>query len=167
MAGSKERFQSRGHGSMNPATAKAPGRYLGTAPAGWKEISATPIRLLNYTIGSDGQGEVYVSQTQGGVLDNIARWRNQFGIANTTGEDLLKMPRVVILQVGEGLLVEARGTFSPGMGRAATGGYALAGVLGVLGDGSMLTVKMTGPEELVKAERERFLEFCRSLKSLP
>ena len=158
-ATSKERFQGRSHAPSARLS------YRGTTPEGWRETPSTPIRLLNYVIGPDGRGEVYLSQTRGGILGNVERWHGQFGIANTVGEDLLKMDRVPIMGTGEGLLVEARGTYSPGMGRPAEPGFALMGVIGVLEGGAILTVKMTGPEAVVKEERTRFLEFCRTLQA--
>jgi hypothetical protein len=167
MATSKQRFQRSGHGattSHNKAT--GPARYAGTTPEGWNKITGTSIRLLNYAVGADRTGEVYVSQTRGGLLGNVERWRSQFGIANTVGEDLLEMQRVLLMGAGEGLLVEATGTYSPGMGRPAMPGHAMAGVIGVLQDGGIFTVKMTGPEALVNAERGRFLEFCQTLKPI-
>jgi hypothetical protein len=105
-----------------------------------------------------------VSQTRGDLLGNVGRWRRQFGITETTDDDLINMDRVAVMGTGEGLLVEAAGTFSPGMGRPAVEGYALLGVVGVLADDAIFTVKMTGPEAVVNEERARFLEFCRSLR---
>ena len=167
MASSRERFIGSGHSGPSPSAGPmSPARYAGVMPDGWKELPGTSIRLLNYAIGPDGNGEVYVSQTRGGMLGNVERWRGQFGIANTVGEDLLEMPRVVLMGAGEGLLVEATGTYSPGMGRPAMPGHAMAGVVGVLQDGGIFTVKMTGPEALVNAERGRFLEFCQNLKPI-
>ena len=167
MASSRERFIGSGHGGPSPSAGPmSPARYAGVMPDGWKELPGTSIRLLNYAIGPDGNGEVYVSQTRGGMLGNVERWRGQFGIANTVGEDLLEMPRVVLMGAGEGLLVEATGTYSPGMGHPAMPGHAMAGVVGVLQDGGIFTVKMTGPEALVNAERGRLLEFCQTLKPI-
>lgn len=166
MATSKERFErSSSHGGMGMSgAATGPLKYGAVVPDGWKELPGTSIRLLNYAVGEGGEGEVYVSQTRGDLLGNVARWRWQFGVTDTVGEDLVNMERVVVMGTGEGLLVEAAGTYSPGMGRPAAPGFALLGVIGVLSDGGVLTVKMTGPEDVVKAERERFLEFCRMLK---
>ena len=166
MATSQERFRGQGVGHGTGGGPVTPVQYGFTKPEGWQQKPGTSIRLLNFVVGPEGAGEVYVSQTRGDLMGNVARWRRQFGIAETTGEDLSKMPRVVVMQAGEGLLVEAKGTFSPGMGRPAEAGQALTGVVGVLADGGMFTVKMTGPEALVKAERERFLEFCRSLQMM-
>ena len=165
-ATSQERFErSAPHGGMGAVTGPAkPATYEGTVPEGWVVKPGAQFRLLNYAIGENGAGEVYVSQTRGDLLGNVARWRRQFGITETTGDDLVNMDRVVVMGTGEGLLVEASGTFSPGMGRPAAPGHAMTGVVGVLADGGVFTVKMTGPEDVVKAERERFLEFCRSLR---
>ena len=139
-------------------------QYGFSKPDGWTGKPGTSIRLLNFSVGPEGRGEVYVSRTRGGdLLGNVARWRRQFGIAETTGEELTKMERVAVMGTGEGLLVEASGSYSPGMERPESPGQALMGVIAVAEDGAVFTVKMTGPEEIVKDERERFLEFCRTL----
>jgi hypothetical protein len=163
MATSQERFRGQGGGHGSGGGPTAPVKYGFTKPEGWEQKPGTSIRLLNFAVGPEGTGEVYVSQTRGDLLGNVARWRRQFGIADTSGEDLGKMPRVVVMEAGEGLLVEASGTYSPGMGRPDAPGQALAGVIAVLQGGGVFTVKMTGPEAVVKAERERFLEFCRTM----
>jgi hypothetical protein len=150
---------------MGAVTAPAePANYEGTVPDGWVEKPGTQFRLLNYAVGDEGTGEVYVSQTRGDLLGNVGRWRRQFGITETTDDDLINMDRVAVMGTGEGLLVEAAGTYSPGMGRPSAPDHALLGVVGVLSDGAIFTVKMTGPEAVVKEERARFLEFCRSLR---
>ncbi|MDP7108027.1 MAG: hypothetical protein QGH41_13155, partial [Roseibacillus sp.] len=59
-------------------------------------------------------------------------------------------------------LVEEKGTYGPGMGKAAKNDYGLLGVIGATGSG-VITIKMVGPGAIVEAERERFLEFCRGL----
>ena len=166
MATSEERFRRTAHGAQPGPHRQGGGAQYGfTKPDGWEQRPGTSIRLLNFVLGPEGRGEVYISQTRGGnLLGNVARWRRQFGITETTGEDLTAMERVVVMGTGEGLLVEASGTYSPGMGKPEAPGQALMGVIAVTQDDSVFTVKMTGPEELVMAERAHFLEFCRTLK---
>ena len=169
-ATSQERFtgraQAAGMGANIGAVAGADGKQPGfkfEAQEGWQEKPGTSMRLLNFGVGADGAGEIYVSQTRGDLLGNIGRWRGQFGLTGTTEADVSAMPKVMVMG-GEGILVEAAGTYSPGMGRPPAEGSALLGVIAMV-DGGVFTVKMTGPEGVVRAERERFLNFCRTLSS--
>ena len=168
-ATSRERFTGRAQAAGMGADIGAVAGGVGTKPGfkfeaqeGWQERPGTQFRRLNFAVGADGAGEVYVSQSRGGLVGNIGRWLGQFGQAGATEADVSAMPKVMVMG-GEGILVEAAGTYSPGMGRPPAEGSALLGVIGMV-DGGVLTVKMTGPEAVVKAERERFLNFCKSLR---
>ena len=61
-------------------------------------------------------------------------------------------------------MLEAKGTFSSGMGRPPAEGYALFGAIVPVGGERVLTVKMTGPEADVEPMRQDFLDYCKSLK---
>lgn len=156
-ATSDQRFGRPGGGSEAGG-----GSYTFVKPAGWVQRPGTEFRLLNFVAGEKEDVEVYLSESRGGLVGNIARWYRQFGNPEPSEPDLAKLPRLVILG-GEGILVETAGTYSPGMGRPASEGFALAGVIGQTPAG-ILTVKMTGPEAAVKGEMERFRAFCGSLK---
>ena len=56
-----------------------PSPVKGDAPEGWLALPASQFRLLNYRFGESGMGEVWVSIASGRVLDNVNRWRRQFG----------------------------------------------------------------------------------------
>ncbi|NIP92023.1 MAG: hypothetical protein GWO24_00505, partial [Akkermansiaceae bacterium] len=135
--------------------------YLHEVPEGWVRQPGTPMRKLNFAVGAGGEGEAYLSETMGSLEDNVNRWRGQFGLAPLSGTEVSALPRVLALGA-ELTLVEATGDYAAGMGRPPQSGYALAGVIGSTGDG-VITVKMVGPEEVVEAERDRFLDFCKSL----
>ena len=60
-------------------------------------------------------------------------------------------------------MVEAKGTYAPGMGREPRPDYGLVGVVCPTGGGGVITVKMVGPAAAVDAERQRFVEFCAKL----
>ncbi|MGJ8676794.1 MAG: hypothetical protein ACSHX0_04710 [Akkermansiaceae bacterium] len=130
-------------------------------PPEWKEVPGTQFRVLNYTFGSDG--EVYVSQSGGGVLPNLNRWLAQYNQAAVSSTDSFEK---ISLTGIEGILVEIQGKFSGGMGKPPREN---AGLLGAMSDkaGSLLTVKMIGDAEEVAAEKERFVEFCKSLEFSP
>lgn len=135
--------------------------FVHEVPEGWVRQPSTQMRKLNFAVGAGGEGEVYLSETMGGLEDNVNRWRRQFGLEPLTETEVSALPRILALGA-ELTLVEAAGDYAPGMGRPPQSGYALAGVIGSTGEG-VITVKMVGPEEVVEAERDRFKEFCESL----
>src|SRR5690606_21160343 len=96
----------------------------------------------------------------GGVLQNVNRWREQVGAGPLTQAQVAALPKVALLG-SEAPIVEAAGTFQ-GMNDGPREGFAVLGTLASAGD-AMVFVKMTGPQDVVRAERERFLAFCRSL----
>ncbi|NNC89671.1 MAG: hypothetical protein HKN82_14545 [Akkermansiaceae bacterium] len=153
-ATSAERFQG--------SRAAGPAGYRYETPEGWTPQPASMLRSLNFAIGPEGEGEVYLSRTRGDVGSNVNRWRKQFGMEPLSPGELAKLPRTVGLG-GELALVDAAGTYAPGMGRPPQEGFALVGVIGQSPD-EVVTVKMVGPEAVVQAERERFLQFVRSLQ---
>jgi hypothetical protein len=155
MATSQERFGQR----QPQPQAEAPTKYVYEKPETWSVKPATEFRQLNFVA---GEAEIYVSEARGGVSGNIGRWMRQFGKPAPTEGELSAFPRWMVLG-GEGILAEASGTYSPGMGRPASPGFALAGVIGQTETG-ILTVKMVGPEAAVKAEMTSFREFCASLQ---
>ena len=130
-------------------------------PEGWKRRKSTSMRKLDFAIGAGGEGEVYLSETGGDLGQNVNRWRRQFGLEAISVGEVNSLPRVTALGA-ELALVEATGDYAAGMGQAPRKDYALIGVIGATQTG-VITIKMVGPETLVKAERERFLEFCRKL----
>jgi hypothetical protein len=139
-----------------------PSPVRGEAPEGWQAVPATQFRFLNYRFGPEGKGEVYVSMSSGGVLENVNRWLGQFGAEAVDGTAMGEMRKIPMLG-GEGVWVEASGTFAGGMGREEASGYGLAGVV-VSRHGRLWTVKMIGPEAVVQQEKEALEAFTRSLQ---
>jgi hypothetical protein len=99
----------------------------------------------------------------GGVLENVNRWLGQFGAEPVDEAGLAALRRVPLLG-GEGVWVEASGTFGGGMGRPEQPGFALAGVVAATG-GRLWTVKMVGPEAGVEKEKAALEAFVRSLQA--
>ncbi len=136
--------------------------FVYEVPEGWMLRKSTSMRKVNLSVGTSFEGEVYVSETQGSLEENVNRWRGQFGLAPISAEEVSQLPRVLALGA-ELAMVEASGAYAAGMGRPPRKNYALAGVIGSTGSG-VITIKMVGPEAVVKEERDRFLSFCRSLE---
>jgi len=135
--------------------------YVYEEPDGWLRRKSTQMRQVNFGFGPEGRGEVYVSETRGDLTQNVNRWRGQFGLEPISEAEMSSLPQVLALGA-ELALVEAKGTFGPGMGKASRPDYGLLGVIGGTRDG-VITIKMVGPAALVEKERENFLQFCRGL----
>lgn len=134
----------------------------GDLPDGWHELPGTEMRLLNYRFGASGDGEVWVSVSSGTVLDNVNRWLRQYDAPAVDASGLAKMRTVPVLG-GTGVWVEAEGDYAAGMGAASKPGYGLAGVVAQAGQ-QILTVKMVGPAEEVKASRPALERYVTSLR---
>jgi hypothetical protein len=118
--------------------------------------------LLNFAFGSSGTGEVYVSKSQGSVLDNVNRWMKQFAQPNLDDTSLEKLEKIALLGT-EAVWVTAEGTYAGGMGKEPVEGFSLAGVVGRVGN-DIYTVKMVGPKEEVAAEQEKLQAYVKSLR---
>lgn len=139
-----------------------PSPVQGTHPDTWLVRPARQFRLLNYSFGETGLGEVYVSISSGRVLENVNRWLNQFGKEDLNQEAFESTQKIPIAGV-EGIWIEADGEYGAGMGAESKPGYGLAGVVAEI-DGKILTVKMVGPKHEVAAEKEHLRAFVGSLR---
>lgn len=140
-----------------------PSPVKGETPAGWLALPATQMRLLNYRFGESGTGEVWVSISQGSVLDNVNRWLNQFAAEPIDAAGLAKLPTVSIAG-SAGVWVTAAGDYAGGMGAPAKSGFALAGVVASVG-GQILTVKMVGPKAEVEAAKPTLEAYAKGLRT--
>jgi len=146
-----------------PAQAAAPaaptvggfeqGPFQWTAPAEWTQAPAKQMRVVTFNPKSDPNVECYVTLlggAAGGLEANVNRWRQQLHLAPLTADAIAKLEAVKVLG-RDARFVEVDG-----------GAVGLLGVVCDLGT-QTLFVKMTGPMASLRAERERFLAFCRSL----
>jgi len=139
-----------------------PSPIKGEAPDNWLTLPTTKFRILNYRFGESGLGEVYVSISSGSVIENVNRWRKQFGEEALTPTSFSDVERIDIVGVS-GVWMESAGEYGAGMGAGAKPGYGLAGVVADSG-GQIITVKMIGPENEVDAEKPALREYVASLK---
>jgi hypothetical protein len=139
-----------------------PSPVQGNPPANWLERPGDQIRLLNYGFGESGLGEVYVSISSGGVMNNANRWLKQFGADPMTAESFAAMEKISVSGV-EGVWVQVEGEYGSGMGADAKPGYGLAGVIAEV-DGQILTVKMIGPKNEVDAEKPALRAYIGTLR---
>lgn len=117
-------------------------------PKDWKQLPATEFRLLNYSFGPSGQGEVWISTSNGSVLDNANRWLRQFGKDPIDEAALKALPTLPILGTS-GVVLKTEGDYAGGMGQPPKAGYGLAGVITEF-EGEILTVKMVAPSAEVR-----------------
>ena len=132
-----------------------------STPEGWTPVAGTSIRLMNFTFGPDGEGEVYLSRSMGGIPANVVRWARQF--AKQVDENYVPGLPKATLGGAEGVFVELEGTYSPGFGRPAKEGQRLLGIVAERGQ-EIWTLKMTGPAELVAADKARLTSFAESVE---
>jgi hypothetical protein len=145
-----------------------PGPVKADTPLGWLVLPAAQFRLLNYRFGESGMGEVWVSLSNGTVLDNANRWLKQFQQKLIDQEGLAKLPPFS-LAGSTGVWVSAEGDYGampggPGMpGVEGKPGFALAGVIASV-KGQILTVKMVGPKEEVAAAKPALEAYVKSVR---
>ncbi len=142
-------FQPAG-GGLTPARA-----FQYVLPDGWQELTPSEFRWINLKA---DDAECYVTLLPGGgggLLDNVNRWRGQFGMPPLDDAALAALPRSPLLG-SPAVLVEAAGTFQ---------GAAEQALLGLIAQNKSgtLTVKMTGPRETLARHRDAFLAFTKSL----
>ena len=133
------------------------------APEGWRQSAPTRLRVASLQIPGEGAeyADVSVTRFHGGALENLNRWRRQFGLESVTALDALPKTKVFGRPA---LRVELEGDFV-GMGEGdALPGYALLGLIQEPADHYRWFVKMVGPKALVAAHRERFERFRASLR---
>ncbi|QDU67183.1 hypothetical protein [Engelhardtia mirabilis] len=142
------------------------GGYEWDVPASWVEVAPrSQFRMVDFQVAGVSTAECYVTKLPGGaggVIGNINRWAStQLGLPPLTEADVALLPRHSLLG-REGVLFEADGDFS-GVGGAS---LEQARMMGLVLEDPMFTlfVKMTGPRDLVLAERQAFLDFAASLR---
>jgi hypothetical protein len=149
--------------AARPAAAPA---YDFMTPPGWIELAASGARPINLRPAGHPDAECYVSVLSGsggGLVANVDRWRKQMGLDPLEPGEVEALPEVEVFGAPAKLL-ELAGDYS-GMGSQPRPGWKLLGALQVRANASLF-VKMTGPAEVVDAEREAFLAFCASLRAM-
>jgi hypothetical protein len=145
-----------------------------TAPAGWTNDGARPMRAATYTIppapgdkASAECGVYFFGAGQGGSVEaNLERWKGQF-----KGPDGKVAPPQIAKRTVHGLavtIIDTAGEYS-GMGgpMAASStpvpGYRLLGAI-VAGPGGNLFVKFTGPAKTIAANQQKFEQMLASFQ---
>lgn len=157
------REQTAGAGGAQAAPEVIPFVYCDMP--GWKvNRPVAPFRHVNLSFEADPRAELTVAayEDRGGLAANVNRWRGQVGAGPLSPEEIAALPKVQVLANGQATLVEAYGPFQGMRGPRIEEG----GILGAIVSNERFTLfaKFTGPEAVLTAERDRFLEFLASLR---
>lgn len=148
------------------ATTPAPQeRIEWTVPAGWEEKEPSAMRDGSITIsGENGAAAdlsiVSLSGGAGGVLANVNRWRDQLNLESITEAQLSQISMQLDVLGRPALLVDFSGDEPVGGEKRRT--RVLAAILPH--DSSTWFFKMTGDETLVGAQKERFVQFVKTVR---
>lgn len=150
-----------------PAPEPAPAAFRFELPEGWKDAGATGFRAVNLSAGAGSECYVILLAGEaGGALANLNRWRGEVGLEPLTGaaaaEAIAAMPKVSLLGK-ECPLLEVSGEYK-GMGGPGGAGRTVLGTLLIRPGSQSVFVKMVGPSEEVRGEREAFIAFVKSLE---
>ncbi len=135
-----------------------------SAPSGWKQGPERSFRVVTFVMGEDEPAECYVTVLPGdggGPLANVNRWRQQMGESALDQEGFDGLFRIPMLGE-EAVVCDARGSYA-GMGGDQVSDALLLGAVCTL-PGRTVFVKMVGPQATVEAQRDAFLDFCRSIE---
>ncbi|MFT5905649.1 MAG: hypothetical protein ACI9E1_001249 [Cryomorphaceae bacterium] len=137
--------------------------WMGTQPLSWRKVNHTEYRLLNYAAGEATQ--IAVGQVNGGgILANLNRWKREFGqevLENLDGLETFEM-----LDGRKAYVIQLRGTFQKKMAGMPVKAedWGVTGVICDVSGGTLVTVKMMGPEAEVEVEQENLINFAKSLR---
>ena len=141
----------------------APARPSGmrwTAPAGWKEIAGSGMRVASFELPkTDGKAEATVVALPGdvgGELANVNRWRGQIALPPIAEADLPASRATVKSRLGAIFVYDFTGS-----GEKKT--RLVAGMIQV--SGTMWFFKLMGDERAVAAAKPAFLKLLEGLKN--
>jgi hypothetical protein len=143
-----------------------------TAPAGWKNLGAQPMRAATYGVApaagdtaSAECGVYFFGAGQGGSIEaNIERWKGQFTNAGAPATAKIGTRKINGLSV---TTIDTSGEYSGMGGPMAPGkpvaGYRLLGAI-VEGPGGNIFLKFTGPAKTIAANQQRFEQLLASFQ---
>ena len=154
-----------GSDSSDESTGAAGAQLKWDTPEGWSEAPASSMRDVNLSFGPGGIGECYVARlpgAAGGLESNINRWRKQMGQDDLSSEEIAALPKIDIFGVPASL-VSIDGSFTGMGGKETIEDARMLGAVLMTPNGALF-VKMTGPKDLVAANRKAFEAFTASLR---
>ena len=137
--------------NAEPAAEKSAPLY--NKPEGWTEGPSAKFATVSLQVlDGDKKAAITVTSAGGSPLLNVNRWRGQVGLGPLTEEQLAATAKMVEVGQMAGNLYEM-----------SQEGRSIFGVI-VENQGQMWFAKMAGDTPLVERERERFVEFLKSLQ---
>lgn len=134
-------------------------------PDTWKEMpQGDGMRLVDLRFGPGDEGECYVSLmpgNAGGLTANVNRWRSQMGLDPLDEAGIAALPKKDFFN-RNATFISIDGDFSGFGASEAKGGYRMLGLIHSA-DEATIFVKLTGPQDVVEANRSQFEAFCKSI----
>lgn len=137
-------------------------------PEGWSDLGADGMRLATLAIGAAAAGrKVTVIPASGSLRDNLDRWHGQLEpAADASARDAAVEAS---LAAAETVAVGSRTATvvmlpDAAASRAGDAGRAILGAVIPLDDSRSLFVKYLGDAAVARHERERFVDFVKSLR---
>jgi len=146
----------------NEALRGAVNRFKAKQPIHWRRVAETKDRILNYRVGK--QTEVAVGSFTGSLSANVIRWYRQYG--QTIEEPILdKLKQGTMLRGATYYVVDVQGKFETSMGGMAMKreNWSTIGIICVLSDKELITIKMTGPASETAKEKQNLIKFAEDL----
>ncbi|MBK8098433.1 MAG: hypothetical protein IPK26_15090 [Planctomycetes bacterium] len=137
--------------------------WTGTLPSGWEALPPEPARFRHalWRVAGQPDTECYLTVGVGGGLrQNAQRWYGQFGQTMPDTAAMAALPAITLLGKA-GHLIEFAGTYSSGP--VPREGFAALLAFTVAGD-RVDSVKFTGPQPVVAAHRQAFLDLVASIR---
>lgn len=169
--------------TASPRTADSPGglRLRYEVPAGWSDRGGGGLRLATLALGDPGDGnEVTVIPAAGTLDDNVARWQGQLepeqeaSAAAAAVRAALEAAETIDVDGATAtvvMLLDRKARDRSARVRAATSdtdesetGQAILAAMIPLDDTAALFVKYKGTAAGARRERDRFVEFVRSIR---
>ncbi|PIE21929.1 MAG: hypothetical protein CSA62_15040 [Planctomycetota bacterium] len=152
--------------AASPASSeKTPASIRWDAPKHWQSGPPRSMRLATFYPGGDKDAElslITLTGTGGGLIPNLQRWYDQMEITPPSEAELRALPKIDVLGV-KATLIELSGSYR-GMGSEGSPGSMMLGAIAQPTKQFSVYIKMTGPEAKLRAEKEHFLAFCKSLR---
>ncbi len=164
---SAERFGPRsasGQGSGHTAGPSKGPEFIYDLPKGWTVADPTDLRLLNLKVAGRDDASCYLTalpRMEAGILENVNRWRGQFGAAAITADEVKSLPTTELFGL-PCVRVEVSGPYSDGMGGGELSEGRLVGLIAEQ-DNTMVFLKMVGPKAVIDQETASFDAFVTTL----
>jgi hypothetical protein len=132
------------------------------APSAWEEQPASGFRKGSYLVrGGNGKNAdvsvISFPESAGGLLANVNRWRNQLKLAPIANENEIGSPITV---AGREMFLVDLASDQPDADNSKS--RLLGGILPLPGETWFF--KMTGPNDLVEAQKDAFRQFLASVE---